>query len=122
MKRQVFDILVIGLLVGLAAASAQAQSAVAKANVRCDFAIGDTRLPAGEYAIATGVLDVAPELLVLRNGRGRVREVTMAARMEPGNSHAASENDFSPLRVTPSSGRDVARSGRVQMPNQAGLA
>jgi hypothetical protein len=89
MKRQVFDLLVIGLLIGLAAASAQGQSTIVKANVPFDFAIRDTRLPAGEYAIVSGAPDVAPELLVFRDGKGRVREVTMAARMEPGSSRAA---------------------------------
>jgi hypothetical protein len=89
MKRQIWDLALIALLVGLAAASAQAQSTVAKANVPFDFVIGDTRLPAGEYTIVSGAPDVAPELLVFRDGRGRVREVTMAARMEPGTSRTA---------------------------------
>ena len=88
MKRQVFDLVVIGLLIGLAAASAQGQSMIAKANVPFAFTIGDTRLPAGEYTIAPGAPDVAPELLAFRDGTGPVREVNMAASMEPG-SHTA---------------------------------
>lgn len=88
MKRQVFDLVVIGLLIGLAAASAQGQSMIAKANVPFAFTIGDTRLPAGEYTIAPAAPDVAPELLAFCGGLGRVREVNMAASMEPG-SHAA---------------------------------
>lgn len=87
MKRQVFDLLVLGLLVVLAVASAQAQSTIAKANVSFDFAVGDTRLPAGEYTIVSGAPDVAPELLVFRDGQGRAREVTMTTRMEPGNNN-----------------------------------
>jgi hypothetical protein len=87
-KRQVFDLMVIGLLMGLAAASAQGQSVIAKANVPFAFTIDDARLLAGEYAIASGAPDVAPELLVSFDGKGRVREATMAARMEPGSSRA----------------------------------
>lgn len=89
MKRQIFDIVVISLLLGLAAASAHAQSTIAKADVPFDFTIGDTRLPAGEYTIVSGAPDVAPELLVFRDGRGQVRAVTMAARMEPGRDRAS---------------------------------
>jgi hypothetical protein len=89
MKRQIFDILVISLLLGLAAASAQAQSTIAKADIPFDFTIGDTRLPAGEYTIASGAPDVAPEMLMFRDGKGKVREVTMAARMEPGSNRSA---------------------------------
>lgn len=88
MKRQVFDLLVIGLLMGLAAASAQGQSVIAKANVPFAFTIDDARLLAREYAIASGAADVAPELLVSLDGEGRVREATMAARMEPGSNRA----------------------------------
>ncbi len=88
-KRQAFDLFVIGLLVVLAAASAQAQSTVAKADNPFGFAIGGTRLPAGEYTIVAGTPDVAPELPVFHDGGGRVHEVTMAARMEPGNSGEA---------------------------------
>jgi hypothetical protein len=86
MQRQLIDVLVLGLLVALAAGSAQAQSPIARAHVPFDFVVGDTRLPAGQYTIASAAPDVAPELLLFRDAKGRVREVTMSTRMEPNSN------------------------------------
>ena len=85
MKRQILDVLVLALLVGLALGSAHAQSTIARANVPFDFVVGDSKLPAGQYTIASAAPDVAPEVLLFRDLNGHVREVTMTARVEPNS-------------------------------------
>jgi hypothetical protein len=92
LKRQIFGLLMLGLLVGLAIGSAHAQSTIARANVPFDFVVGDTRLPAGKYTITSAAPDAVPELLLLRDTKGQVREVTMSIRIEPNNNSSKQPN------------------------------
>lgn len=76
--------LIWGLLIGLAATSAQAQSKI-KVNVPFDFTIGDRLLQAGEYTVQPASPNVTSEVLLFRNGEGSPRAVTMGIRIEPNS-------------------------------------
>ena len=75
------SLLVCGLLIGLAATSAHAQSPM-KVNVPFDFTIVDTHLSAGQYTIVQASPQANPRALMLRNADGIVRALSMGIRLE----------------------------------------
>ena len=75
------SLLVCGLLIGLAATSAQAQSPM-KVNVPFDFTIVDTHLAAGQYTIVQASPQANPRALMVRNQDGIVRALSMGIRLE----------------------------------------
>jgi hypothetical protein len=77
-------LLMCGLLIGLAAASANAQSTI-KVNVPFDFTIGTNLLEAGEYTVQPASAAVGSEVLALRDAAGNSRFVMMGIRREPNS-------------------------------------
>lgn len=73
-------LLVCVLLVGLAAASASAQSM--KVNVPFDFRIGDTALAAGIYSVEQATSHTNPNVLLLRSADRSIRKLSMGIRVE----------------------------------------
>lgn len=77
-------LLLCGLLIGLAAGFANAQSTI-KVNVPFDFTIGSTLLQAGEYSVQPASPNATSEVLMFKDADGRARAVVMGIRIEPGS-------------------------------------
>lgn len=85
--------LIWGLLIGLAATTAQAQSKM-KVNVPFDFTIGDRLLAAGEYTVQPASPYSNSQVLMFRDGDGASRALTMSIRIEPNSKVTQSKLVF----------------------------
>jgi hypothetical protein len=84
-KHGYIRLLVCALLIGLAAASAHAQSAM-KVNVPFDFTVGDKTLQAGQYSVEQALPQANPNALRIRKIESNGQTLSLGIGMEsPAN-------------------------------------
>jgi hypothetical protein len=78
MKKQLFTLLGLGLM--LASSAAYAQTVNVKVNIPFKFVVRDATLPSGEYTIET--LGMASNAISIRNSSQKAQSLTLSNRCE----------------------------------------